>query len=115
MSCRIPENSIHDTIMNILMEHGTHEMAQVFEIIYNEAMIAERRQHLGVEAYERNDNRAGHANGFKDKKLKTRVGELNLKIPQVRDSSFYPKSLERGSRSETALLSTVTVHGFFGV
>ena len=33
----------------------------------------------------------------------TRVGRLKLKIPQVRHLSFYPKSLERGCRSEEAL------------
>jgi transposase-like protein len=35
--------------------------------------------------------------------MKTRIGELNLKVPQVRDSSFYPSAIERGMRSERAL------------
>ena len=35
--------------------------------------------------------------------MATRVGRLKLKIPQVRHLSFYPKSLERGCRSEKAL------------
>jgi transposase-like protein len=50
----------------------------------------------------------GHANGFKPKNLKSRIGELALEIPQVRGLSegaepFYPRSLERGLRSERAL------------
>ena len=52
----------------------------------------------------------GHANGFKPKNLKSRIGELALEIPQVRGLSegaepFYPRSLERGLRSERALSS----------
>ncbi len=41
--------------------------------------------------------------GFKGKRIQTRVGELHLEIPQVRGLRFYPKSLERGCRSEKAL------------
>lgn len=43
------------------------------------------------------------ANGFKPKRLQTRVGELELSVPQVRGAKFYPTALEKGSRSERAL------------
>ncbi len=36
--------------------------------------------------------------------MKTRLGMLPLKVPQTRDSEFYPQSLERGLRSERALV-----------
>ncbi|MCZ6769768.1 MAG: IS256 family transposase, partial [Acidobacteria bacterium] len=58
---------------------------------------------LGAGPYQRTSERRDHANGFKDKTVATRVGRLKLKIPQVRNLSFYPKSLERGCRSEKAL------------
>ena len=58
---------------------------------------------MGAEPYERTSRRRDQANGFKDKTIATRVGRLKLKIPQVRTLSFYPKSLERGCRSEKAL------------
>jgi transposase-like protein len=35
--------------------------------------------------------------------VQTRIGSLDLNIPQVRDGSFYPSSLEKGLRSERAL------------
>lgn len=47
--------------------------------------------------YERGPKRQGQANGFKPKTMKTRVGEVQLQVPQVRDSTFYPQSLERAS------------------
>ena len=49
----------------------------------------------------------GYANGFKAKKVKSRIGELNLSVPQVRDSTFYPSVLERGLRSERALMLAI--------
>lgn len=66
-------------------------------------MELQRREHLNARPYERSEERNGYANGFKAKHIKTRVGELSLKVPQVRDSSFYPSAIERGMRSERAL------------
>ena len=36
--------------------------------------------------------------------MNTRQGEITFEVPQVRDSSFYPSALEKGERSERALL-----------
>jgi transposase-like protein len=69
----------------------------------NAAMVEEREKYLGAAAYERSEEREGYANGSKPKALKTCVGSLELQIPQARDSTFYPQSLEKGKRSERAL------------
>jgi putative transposase len=47
--------------------------------------------------------RAGHANGYKPKTMRTRVGEITFAVPQVREGGFYPQALEKGLRSERAL------------
>jgi putative transposase len=86
-----------------LAEHGLDGMAQMMELLFNECMKVERQQALGVGPYQRGEARRGQANGFKPKQLKTRVGPLNLRVPQVRGAEFYPSALERGSRSEKAL------------
>jgi transposase-like protein len=86
-----------------LAENGFDGMAQAMELLLNECMKVERQQALGVGPYQRGEARRGQANGFKPKQLKTRVGPLHLQVPQVRGASFYPKALERGSRSEKAL------------
>ena len=85
------------------MEEGAEAFRNVLEKLLNLAMELERSEFLGAEPYERTSRRRDHANGFKDKTVATRVGRLKLKIPQVRHLSFYPKSLERGCRSEKAL------------
>ena len=61
-------------------------------------------KHLNAKPYERSDERIGHANGYKPKTIKTRVGEVTFDIPQVHEGGFYPEALEKGLRSERALL-----------
>ncbi len=101
------KDTVYDQIMEILIHHGTDELTQVYETLYNEAMLIERERHLHAEPYQRTEQRQGYANGFKNKQLKSKAGTLRLKIPQVRDNSFYPTSLERGSRSDRAVLSAL--------
>ncbi len=106
-------------VMETLIDNGMESMGEAFGILYNAAMELERAQFLGAGRYERSENRVGRANGFKDKNMKSRVGEIALKIPQVRDlaegvTGFYPKSLEKGQRSERALklaLAEMYIHG----
>lgn len=89
--------------IELLQEQGFEGMREAIEILMNEAMKLERSEALGAGPYERSEQRKGYANGFKPKAVKTRLGELALDIPQTRGVEFYPKSLERGCRSERAL------------
>jgi len=43
------------------------------------------------------------ANGYKNKTMLTRLGEVTFEVPQVRSGGFYPSALERTSRSEQAM------------
>jgi len=97
-----------DSALTILAEAGLDGMAAAMTTLFNEVMLIERSQFMGAEPHERSGKRRARANGFKPKTLKTRVGALELRIPQVRDRAdgvdpFYPSSLERGVRSERAL------------
>jgi len=102
------DSKAFDQVMEVLIENGLDGMASAMEVIFNEAMKLERAGFLRAEPHERSADRRGYANGYKDKKVRSRIGEMGLKIPQVRDLKepgygFYPKSLERGLRSERAL------------
>lgn len=66
-------------------------------------MLAEREDFVGAGLHERSDERKAQCNGFKNKKLLTRSGELKLSVPQVRQGGFYPSCLEKGERVEQAL------------
>src|SRR5262245_7093473 len=95
--------SVVSEAVQVLAEHGLEGMAQAMELFINECMKIERQQALGVGPYQRGEARHGQANGFKPKRLNPRIGELELAVPQVRGAKFYPRALERGSRSEKAL------------
>jgi len=90
-------------MFEVLAEGGLECMPELFTTLLNEAMKLERSAALGAAPYERTEERQGYANGFKDKTIATRVGQLQVQIPQVRGLSFYPQSLEKGCRSEKAL------------
>jgi transposase-like protein len=99
-------NPIHGAV-ELLKSNGFDALAEAVTVLLNTAMVAERSEYLGAAPYERSAGRIGYANGYKDKQLKTRLGTLPLKVPQTRDSAFYPQSLERGLRSERALLLAI--------
>jgi putative transposase len=102
MAMQANNNKISEA-MELIAEKGFSGMAEAMQILFNEAMLIERSRYLGVNPYERSDERRDYANGFKPKQVKTKVGELSLSIPQVRSSEFYPSFLEKGVRSERAL------------
>jgi putative transposase len=89
--------------VQLLAEHGFEGMANAMQILFNEAMKIERSEYLNAAPYQRTNDRRSYANGFKDKTVNSRLGKLELQVPQTRDSAFYPSSLERGERSERAL------------
>ena len=112
----MPRHKVNATTISaaleLLIENGFEGLAGALEIFLNEAMMIDRSNYLVASPYERTEARRGHANGFKSKQVNTRVGSLDLRIPQVRDSDedgerFYPSILERGQRSERALLLAV--------
>lgn len=101
-----PDNpQLLDTVLQLLTSQGTSSLAECFRILLDEAMQQERSSVLQAQPHERCTQRLGYANGFKPKKLATRVGSVDLRIPQVRDGiPFFPSALERGVRSEQTLI-----------
>jgi putative transposase len=91
------------TVIEALSSEDGDKMRPLLEAVLNATMKSERNQALQAAPYERSEERLGYANGFKDKSLNSRMGKLELKIPQTRGVSFYPNSLEKGLRSERAL------------
>lgn len=100
--CTLPEEFLEQ-----LAIEGLDGLPEMIRIVVNEAMKLERQKHLGAGRYERTPERRGLANGYKPKTVKTRVGKIAFDIPQVREGGFYPEALEKGQRSERALMLTL--------
>ncbi len=107
-------NTATNSIFEIIQQNDLQGMEKAMTILINEAMQIERSKHLQCEPFELSDNRLDYANGFKPKTLNTRLGSLELEVPQTRISNFYPNCLEKGLRSERALtisLAEIYVQG----
>jgi transposase-like protein len=76
-------------------------------LLAQQLMELEVSQHLGAERYERSPERTGERNGYRERTGDTRVGSLELRVPRVRDGSYYPALLEPRRRSERALVAVV--------
>ena len=72
---------------------------------------AEMEAHLGASRYERTPERRGYRNGYKPRQLQTRVGTLDLLVPQDREGSFSTDLFGRYQRSEQALVLTLCPEG----
>ena len=99
--------SDENPILATLIEHGFDGMSEAIAMLVNEAMRLEREHHLKAKPYERTEARTDYANGFKPRKIQTRIGTLDLSVPQTRSGEFYPNSLEKGLRSERALKQAI--------
>jgi len=84
--------------------------------VIQQVMQAEAAEHLNAAPHERTDDRKGYRNGSKPRRLATRVGELELDVPQVRGCEPYSPSLfNKWQRSERALLVACGEMYFQGV
>lgn len=94
-----------EDLVEIINENGGIDaFSEAMKTLMNLAMEEERSEVLGAQPYERTETRRGQANGFKPKGLKTRMGHIDLRVPQVRgDVSFYPSALTKGPQTERAL------------
>lgn len=67
----------------------------------------EAEQQIGAGRYERKPERVTYRNGYRRRLWETRVGEVPLKIPKLREGTFFPSLLEPRKRSEQALLAVI--------
>lgn len=91
-------------------------LKEFLEEAIQQVMSAEAAAHVNADRHERAEARRGYRNGSKSRTLKTRVGELELDVPQVRGCEPYRPSLfNKWQRSERALLVACGEMYFQGV
>lgn len=96
-----------DSIGGLLHEAFSEpdKLRQVLQLLANLTMREEVAAHLGAAEHQRSEARRGHRNGSKPRTLATRLGELELSVPQVRGCEpYHPSLFARFQRSERALL-----------
>ncbi len=91
-------------------------LKRFLEALLARVMSAEVAEHVGAGPHQRSEDRRGQRNGYKPRRLRTRVGELELSVPQVRGCEPYHPSLwAKWQRSERALLVACAEMYFQGV
>src|SRR5262249_45011738 len=70
-------------------------------------MEVEVSQKAGGERYERTTERSTYRNGYRERLWATRVGEIPLRLPKLRQGSYFPSLLEPRRRAEQALFAVV--------
>lgn len=76
-------------------------------ILIQAVIEAEVTQRIGAERYERSPERVAQRNGYRERPYETRVGELTLQVPKLREGSYFPSFLEPRRKAEKALLAVV--------
>jgi putative transposase len=76
----------------------------IVERLVQQLLETEMTEHIGAAPYERTERRTGQRNGYKPRTLRTRVGTLNLLVPQDREGTFSSRLFSRYQRNEKALV-----------
>ena len=82
-------------------------LREALRVLVEGIMDAEVSAQIGAQHGERNPERLTHRNGYRSRDWDTRVGTMELRIPKVREGSYFPSLLEPRRRSEKALLAVI--------
>ena len=85
------------------------------ELLLQALIEAEATAKIGAGRYERSETRSNERNGYRERTLTTKAGDLNLKIPKLRQGSFFPSMLESRRRIDLALYAVVMEAYVLGV
>lgn len=111
------QDQSHDVTewMQAVLESDRDLLAEILRAGVQALMESERDVYVGAAPFERGEARRAQRNGYKPRTHRTRVGTLELRVPQTRDGGFFPSVLERYQRSEGALIAALGQCYFQGV
>ena len=89
------------------MEHNADCLKEGVRVLSQALMEMEVEEHIGAGRHERVAGRSSHRNGYQERSWDTRVGSVELKVPRVRDGSYFPSLLEPRGRAERVLSAVV--------
>ena len=97
------------------LERDADFLREGVRVMSQALMELEVTQHVGAERHERTAGRTGQRNGYRERDWDTRVGTLELRVPRVRDGSYFPSLFEPRRRAEQALAAVVQEAYVLGV
>jgi putative transposase len=95
-------------LLELLEKAGEGDFLRaVAEAVLQLLMEADVEGLIGAGRYERNGERTTWRNGHRERALDTRLGALQLRIPKLRQGSYFPPFLEARKSSEKALVAVI--------
>ena len=98
-------------ILELLRKRGVNGdvdfLLEALGVVAHGLMEAEVTVKTGAAYGERSVDRVTQRNGYRSRSWDTRVGTMELRIPKLRDGSYFPSLLEPRRRSEKALLAVI--------
>ena len=82
-------------------------LREALTVLVQALMEAEVTARIGAAHGERSPERSTYRNGYRDRAWDTRVGTVGLRIPKLREGTYFPSLLEPRRRSERALLAVI--------
>jgi len=82
-------------------------LREAIRVMSEALMELEVSQKAGAARYARRDTRTTYRNGYRERTWATRVGDIALRIPKLREGSYFPSLLEPRRQAERALLAVV--------
>ena len=111
----LDQSALLDLLGQLQQTDVTDRIRSATEKLYQELIDAEATAFIGAAPFERSDERTTQRNGTRPRLLTTTAGDLNLKIPKLRQGSFFPALLERRRRVDQALFAVVMEAYLHGV
>jgi len=101
------ENRPEIAAVQELLTQSPDGLREIVRSVMQAMLEAEMADALGAGKGERTAARLGYRSGYYGRTLVTRVGKLELRVPQDRDGRFSTELFERYQRSEQALVATL--------
>src|SRR5579863_7266963 len=95
-------------LVELLQKSGDGDFLRaVAESVLQILMEADVEGVIGAGRHERTGDRLNYRNGYRDRSLDTRLGSLSLRIPKLRQGSYFPPFLEPRKTAEKALVMVI--------
>ena len=102
-----PRMALRDLRRKAAADPDVDVLREALRVLTQELMEAEVEAHVGAGRYERSEECSGQRNGYRDRTWDTRVGSIGLRVPRVRDGSYFPTLLEPRTRAARALVAVI--------
>jgi putative transposase len=110
----LDESAMSELLAALRAGGGLDVVREALALVLQALIDVEATEVIGADRYQRSTSRTTHRNGSRARLLSTKAGDVELRIPKLREGSFFPALLEPRRRIDRALLAVVMeayVHG----